>query len=173
MTVGGREAVIANLEGKTNGTPPPGAVFYRGVRDAEQDFVTVAPVPPPRWQAFRFADPGLVSIGRAASRSTPPARWPPWTATPRSARPSSCCSSPVPASVVMRPQYGSLLHRLVFAPDDATTAGLAIHYVRQALVRWEPRVEVLDVDAGPIPTPPSSWSSPCATGCEPARRRRP
>ena len=35
VTVGGKEAVIANLEGKTNGTPP-GAVFYR-VRDAEQD----------------------------------------------------------------------------------------------------------------------------------------
>lgn len=39
VTVGGKEAVIANLEGKTNGTPP-GAVHYR-VRDPEQDFVTV------------------------------------------------------------------------------------------------------------------------------------
>ena len=54
----------------------------------------------------------------------------------------------------MRPQYGSLLHRLVFAPNDATTAGLAIHYVRQALARWEPRIEVLDVDAGADPDGP-------------------
>lgn len=52
---------------------------------------------------------------------------------------------------VMRPTYGSLLHRLVFAPNDDTTAGLAIHYVRQAVTRWERRVEILDVDAGPDP----------------------
>jgi hypothetical protein len=39
VTVGGKEAVIANLEGKTDGTPP-GGVLYR-VRDPEQDFVTV------------------------------------------------------------------------------------------------------------------------------------
>ena len=39
----------------------------------------------------------------------------------------------------------------MFAPNDATTAGLAIHYVRQALARWEPWVEVLDVDAGADP----------------------
>ena len=43
----------------------------------------------------------------------------------------------------MRPDYGCELHRLVFSPNDDTTAGLAIHYVRRALERWEPRVEVL------------------------------
>ena len=48
---------------------------------------------------------------------------------------------------VMRPDYGCELRRLVFSPADDTTAGLAIHYVRQALARWEPRVEVLRVDA--------------------------
>jgi hypothetical protein len=55
--------------------------------------------------------------------------------------------STTPGERVMRPAYGSRLHRLVFAPNDDTTAGLAIHYVRQALQRWEPRVDVLDVDA--------------------------
>lgn len=54
-----------------------------------------------------------------------------------------------PGERVMRPDYGCPLHRLMFAPNDATTAGLAIHYVRQALVRWEPRIEVVSVDAGP------------------------
>lgn len=49
---------------------------------------------------------------------------------------------------VMRPAYGCDLHRLVFSPNDATTAGLAIHYVRSAVERWEPRVRVLRVDAG-------------------------
>ncbi|MET7669532.1 GPW/gp25 family protein [Micromonospora luteifusca] len=59
--------------------------------------------------------------------------------------------STTPGERLMRPGYGSRLHRLVFAPNDDTTAGLAIHYVRQAIARWEPRVEVIDVDAGPDP----------------------
>jgi Phage baseplate assembly protein W len=62
--------------------------------------------------------------------------------------------STMPGERVMRPGYGSRLHRLVFAPNDDTTAGLAIHYVREAVRRWEPRVEVIDVDAGPDPDAP-------------------
>ena len=54
-----------------------------------------------------------------------------------------------PGERVMRPDYGCPLHRLMFAPNDATTAGLAIHYVRQALTRWEPRIEIVSLDAGP------------------------
>ena len=54
----------------------------------------------------------------------------------------------------MRPDYGCDLNRLVFSPNDATTAGLAIHYVRQALLRWEPRIEILKLDAGPGKTEP-------------------
>jgi uncharacterized protein len=60
-----------------------------------------------------------------------------------------------PGERVMRPHYGSHLHRLLFAPNDHTTAGLAIHYVRQALRRWEPRVEILALDAGADPLQPS------------------
>lgn len=56
--------------------------------------------------------------------------------------------STLPGERVMRPEYGCQLHRLVFSPNDETTAGLAIHYVRQALERWEPRVEILRLDAG-------------------------
>ena len=52
-----------------------------------------------------------------------------------------------PGERVMRPEYGCDLHRLVFSPNDDTAAGLAIHFVRQAVERWEPRVEVLTVDA--------------------------
>jgi phage baseplate assembly protein W len=62
--------------------------------------------------------------------------------------------STTPGERVMRPGYGSRLHRLIFAPNDDTTAGLAIHYVRQALARWEPRVEVIDVDAHADPDAP-------------------
>jgi phage baseplate assembly protein W len=56
-----------------------------------------------------------------------------------------------PGERVMRPDYGCPLHRLLFAPNDATTAGLAIHYVQSALDRWEPRIEVLELDASQHP----------------------
>ena len=52
-----------------------------------------------------------------------------------------------PGERVMRPNYGCDLHRLVFSQNDDTTAGLAIHYVRQAIERWEPRIEVTRLDA--------------------------
>ena len=55
--------------------------------------------------------------------------------------------STIPGERVMRPDYGCQLHRLIFSPNDETTAGLAIHYVRQALDLWEPRIEVLRLDA--------------------------
>jgi phage baseplate assembly protein W len=48
---------------------------------------------------------------------------------------------------VMRPQFGSDLHLLAFAENNATTAGLADFYVRRALARWEPRIEVENVKA--------------------------
>jgi phage baseplate assembly protein W len=52
-----------------------------------------------------------------------------------------------PGERVMRPQYGCDLQQLVFSPNDDTTAGLAVHYVRRALDRWEPRIDVLALDA--------------------------
>jgi phage baseplate assembly protein W len=52
-----------------------------------------------------------------------------------------------PGERVMRPLYGCDLYRLVFSPNDATTAGLAMHYARRAVERWEPRVTVVSVDA--------------------------
>lgn len=52
-----------------------------------------------------------------------------------------------PGERVMRPGYGCRLHELAFAPNDDTTAGLAMHLVRQAIRRWEPRVDILDIDA--------------------------
>ncbi|HEY2028934.1 MAG TPA: GPW/gp25 family protein [Myxococcales bacterium] len=52
-----------------------------------------------------------------------------------------------PGERVMRPGYGCDLQRLIFAPNDDTTAGLAVHYVRRALATWEPRIDVLSLDA--------------------------
>lgn len=48
---------------------------------------------------------------------------------------------------VMRPEFGCLIHDLIFAPNDAATAGLAAHYVEEALRMWEPRINVVEVKA--------------------------
>ncbi len=55
---------------------------------------------------------------------------------------------------VMRPEFGCQIHDLLFAPNDATTAGLAEYYVREALAMWEPRVDVVAVRATPDPDQP-------------------
>ena len=47
----------------------------------------------------------------------------------------------------MRPDFGCGIHELVFAPNDAATRGMAEHYVSEALLLWEPRIEVLQVEA--------------------------
>lgn len=52
-----------------------------------------------------------------------------------------------PGERVNRPDYGCHLWRMAFAPNDDTTAGLAMHYVSRAVELWERRVEVLSVDA--------------------------
>jgi phage baseplate assembly protein W len=62
--------------------------------------------------------------------------------------------STTPGERVMRPNYGCDLQRLVFSPNDATTHGLAIYYVRQALQRWEPRIDILRLDAVANPGDP-------------------
>ena len=53
---------------------------------------------------------------------------------------------------VMRPEFGCQVHDLIFAPNDATTAGLAAYYVQEALAMWEPRITVQDVRVRPDPS---------------------
>jgi len=57
--------------------------------------------------------------------------------------------SMVPGERVMRPDYGCELYKIVFSPNDETTAGLAIHYIKKALSKWEKRIYVVDIDASP------------------------
>ena len=56
---------------------------------------------------------------------------------------------------VMRPEFGSSLHDFVFAPNSPTTHGLIAYHVQEALARWEPRIEVREVDVEPDPDEPS------------------
>lgn len=51
-----------------------------------------------------------------------------------------------PGERPMRPEFGCAIHDFVFAPADATTAGRVAYEVRTSLERWEPRIEVVDVD---------------------------
>ncbi len=46
----------------------------------------------------------------------------------------------------MRPMFGCGIHDHIFAPADAATAGIIAYEVKNALQRWEPRIEVVDVD---------------------------
>ena len=48
---------------------------------------------------------------------------------------------------VMRPDFGCDIHDLLFAPNDATTCGMAESMVDEALREWEPRIDVLRVAA--------------------------
>lgn len=60
-----------------------------------------------------------------------------------------------PGERVMRPDFGCGIHDLVFATASATTLGEVVREVTDALVRWEPRIEVLEVDAAPDPDEPA------------------
>jgi len=46
---------------------------------------------------------------------------------------------------VMRPDFGAGLEQLVFSPLTGSTVALAEHQAKEALVRFEPRIEVLSL----------------------------
>jgi phage baseplate assembly protein W len=50
-----------------------------------------------------------------------------------------------PGERPMRPEFGCAIGEFVFAPADAATAGLIAYEVRVALERWEPRIDLYDV----------------------------
>ncbi|MCB9686746.1 MAG: GPW/gp25 family protein [Alphaproteobacteria bacterium] len=54
-----------------------------------------------------------------------------------------------PGERQMMPDFGCRIHELMFSPDTRATSSLIAHYVEEALIRWEPRVEVTKVDAFP------------------------
>jgi uncharacterized protein len=56
---------------------------------------------------------------------------------------------------VMLPNFGSGLHELVFAPNDAMTRSGIVQRVRQALVAYEPRIDVLEIDVENAPETPN------------------
>jgi phage baseplate assembly protein W len=55
--------------------------------------------------------------------------------------------STAPGERVMRPDFGCGLHELVFRPNTVSLRGAVRTAVRDGLVKWEPRIDVLDVAA--------------------------
>ena len=54
-----------------------------------------------------------------------------------------------PGERVMRPEFGCAAWEQLFGPLDASTLGLVEHATREALSRWEPRIDVEAVAAAP------------------------
>lgn len=52
---------------------------------------------------------------------------------------------------IMRPEFGCGVQDYVFAPNNANTRGAVAYQAQQALIRWEPRIDVVDVRADDDP----------------------
>lgn len=50
-------------------------------------------------------------------------------------------------SRIMQPGFGCAIHSYLFAPNSAATRASVEEAVRDALIRWEPRVDVIRVSA--------------------------
>lgn len=61
-----------------------------------------------------------------------------------------------PGERAMRPTFGCGIHQLVFSPNNPVARGDVGHHVREALTRWEPRIDVLDVQVTDGPGGPST-----------------
>lgn len=60
-----------------------------------------------------------------------------------------------PGERVMLPTFGCRINELVFAAGNATAVSLAQLYVTQALNRWEPRIQTLQVAVTISPQQPN------------------
>ena len=59
-------------------------------------------------------------------------------------------------SRVMEPTFGCGIHDYVFQPNNPATRAAIMDEVRAALIRWEPRIDVLGVTATPSPDSPDT-----------------
>ena len=57
-----------------------------------------------------------------------------------------------PGERQMLPEFGCRIHELLFSPSTASTAHQAARFVTDALARWEPRIEVMEVNSRPDPS---------------------
>jgi uncharacterized protein len=70
---------------------------------------------------------------------------------------------------VMRPEFGASVHDYVFDTNVPVTWEDLADAIRQAVVRWEPRVDLLNVRVDAAP-PPEAPESPAGAGDPRVRR---
>jgi phage baseplate assembly protein W len=51
-----------------------------------------------------------------------------------------------PGERPMRPEFGCAIHNYILTSVDINVAGQMAYEVRQSLIRWEPRITVVNVD---------------------------
>ena len=59
-------------------------------------------------------------------------------------------------SRVMEPRFGCGIHSYVFAPNNANTLATVAQEVQRALLRFEPRIDVIDVRVETHPETPTT-----------------
>lgn len=101
----------------------------------------------PRFRAVAFAIPGFDDDVAPGMRLDPRGRLATVDDAASIRQALLLLLSTRPGERVNRPVYGCHLWRLAFEGADDTTAGLAIHYVTQAVETWEKRVKILEVVA--------------------------
>jgi len=47
---------------------------------------------------------------------------------------------------VMRPDFGCGIHDLIFSPINTNTINMVESSIREALIKWEPRIEILNIE---------------------------
>lgn len=50
-----------------------------------------------------------------------------------------------PGERVMQPEFGCRINDILFSSNSGKTISLAVHYIEEALVRWEPRIIVKNI----------------------------
>jgi phage baseplate assembly protein W len=60
-----------------------------------------------------------------------------------------------PGERVMRPDFGCRIHDLMFAPNNDVTSVRAAYYCEEAIYKYEPRIEEVEVQARPNPVEPN------------------
>jgi phage baseplate assembly protein W len=60
-----------------------------------------------------------------------------------------------PGERLMRPHFGCRIHDLMFSPNNYVTAALAEHYCEEALLKFEPRIRNVKVEARPSASEPN------------------
>ena len=63
--------------------------------------------------------------------------------------------STAPGERPMLPDFVCGIHDFTFAPNDSGTVALIVHLVRQALTRYERRIDLIDVEAESSPEAPN------------------